>query len=29
VEFPNPDFRAGMEKMAALLQFPSEALAHG
>jgi 3-hydroxyacyl-[acyl-carrier-protein] dehydratase len=29
VEFPNADFRAGMQKMAAILEFPSEALAHG
>jgi 3-hydroxyacyl-[acyl-carrier-protein] dehydratase len=29
VEFPNADFRAGMEKMAAILEFPARALAHG
>jgi 3-hydroxyacyl-[acyl-carrier-protein] dehydratase len=29
VEFPNADFRAGMQKMAAILEFPSEALAYG
>jgi 3-hydroxyacyl-[acyl-carrier-protein] dehydratase len=29
VEFPNDDFRAGMEKMAAILEFPTRALAHG
>ena len=29
VEFPSPDFRASMEKTAAELQFPMEALAHG
>jgi 3-hydroxyacyl-[acyl-carrier-protein] dehydratase len=29
VEFPNPEFRASMEKMATLLQFPREVLAHG
>ena len=29
VEFPNPDFRAGMEKMAAVLEFPIGALADG
>ena len=26
VEFPNPEFRANMERMAAILEFPSEAL---
>jgi 3-hydroxyacyl-[acyl-carrier-protein] dehydratase len=29
VEFPNPEFRANMEKMAAILEFPVGALAHG
>jgi 3-hydroxyacyl-[acyl-carrier-protein] dehydratase len=29
VEFPNPEFRASMEKMADLLEFPRKALAHG
>ena len=29
VEFPNPEFRASMEKMAAILEFPRGALAHG
>jgi len=29
VEFPNPEFRANMDKMATLLEFPREALAHG
>jgi len=29
VEFPSPDFRASMEKVAAELAFPMEALAHG
>ena len=29
VEFPNADFRASMDKMAALLEFPMGALAHG
>ncbi len=29
VEFPSPDFRASMEKIAAEIQFPMEALAHG
>ena len=29
VEFPGPEFRAHMEKMAAILQFPMGALAHG
>jgi 3-hydroxyacyl-[acyl-carrier-protein] dehydratase len=29
VEFPNPEFRTSMEKMATLLEFPTEALAHG
>src|SRR5437763_14459313 len=28
-EFPNPEFRASMEKMAAQLEFPTGALAHG
>ena len=28
VEFPNPEFRASMEKMAAILAFPMGALAH-
>ena len=29
VEFPNTEFRASMEKMAAILEFPMGALAHG
>ena len=29
VEFPNPAFRANMEKMAAILEFPVGALANG
>ena len=29
VEFPNDQFRASMEKMAAILEFPMGALAHG
>ena len=29
VEFPNPDFRASMEKVAAEIAFPMEALADG
>ena len=29
VEFPSPDFRASMEKMAKILEFPIEAIAHG
>ena len=29
VEFPSPDFRANMEKMAAILEFPTGTLAHG
>jgi 3-hydroxyacyl-[acyl-carrier-protein] dehydratase len=29
IEFPNPEFRASMEKMAAVLEFPMGALAHG
>src|SRR5262249_16197909 len=29
VEFPNAKFRASMEKMAAILEFPMETLAHG
>jgi 3-hydroxyacyl-[acyl-carrier-protein] dehydratase len=29
VEFPNSDFRANMEKMAAILEFPVGALANG
>jgi 3-hydroxyacyl-[acyl-carrier-protein] dehydratase len=29
VEFPNPEFRASMEKMAAILEFPRGAPAHG
>ena len=29
VEFPSPDFRANMEKMAAILEFPMGMLAHG
>src|SRR5262245_14972171 len=29
VEFPNAQFRANMEKMAAILEFPMGALAHG
>jgi 3-hydroxyacyl-[acyl-carrier-protein] dehydratase len=28
-EFPNAEFRANMDKMAALLEFPMGALAHG
>jgi len=28
VEFPNPDFRANMEKLAAEIAFPMEALTH-
>src|SRR6202011_1559569 len=28
VEFPNSEFRANMEKMAAILEFPSEMLAN-
>ena len=28
VEFPNAEFRASMEKMAAILEFPIGALAH-
>src|SRR5271166_1491086 len=29
VEFPNPEFRANMEKMATILKFPIEALVNG
>ena len=29
VEFPSPEFRASMEKVAAEIAFPMEALAHG
>jgi len=29
VEFPNAEFRASMEKMAAILEFPMGTLAHG
>jgi 3-hydroxyacyl-[acyl-carrier-protein] dehydratase len=29
VEFPGPEFRAHMEKMAGILEFPMGALAHG
>ena len=29
VEFPNPEFRASMERMAAILEFPLGMLAHG
>ena len=29
VEFPNPEFRASMDKMATVLEFPREVLAHG
>jgi 3-hydroxyacyl-[acyl-carrier-protein] dehydratase len=29
VEFPSPDFRTSMEKIAEEIQFPKEALAHG
>jgi 3-hydroxyacyl-[acyl-carrier-protein] dehydratase len=29
VEFPSPDFRLNMEKVAAEIAFPTEALAHG
>jgi 3-hydroxyacyl-[acyl-carrier-protein] dehydratase len=29
VEFPNAEFRASMEKMAAVLEFPMQSLAHG
>jgi 3-hydroxyacyl-[acyl-carrier-protein] dehydratase len=29
IEFPNAEFRANMEKMAAILEFPMEALVHG
>lgn len=29
VEFPNPEFRASMERMAAILEFPMQALTHG
>jgi len=29
VDFPNPEFRANMEKMAGILEFPMKALAHG
>jgi 3-hydroxyacyl-[acyl-carrier-protein] dehydratase len=29
IEFPNADFRASMEKLAALIEFPMRALGHG
>jgi hypothetical protein len=29
VEFPNPEFRTNMEKMATILEFPVGALANG
>jgi 3-hydroxyacyl-[acyl-carrier-protein] dehydratase len=29
VEFPNAEFRASMERMAAILEFPMQALTHG
>jgi 3-hydroxyacyl-[acyl-carrier-protein] dehydratase len=29
VEFPNPEFRASMEKMAGILEFPIGAVTHG
>jgi 3-hydroxyacyl-[acyl-carrier-protein] dehydratase len=29
IEFPNPDFRVSMEKFAATIEFPMQALAHG
>ena len=29
IEFPNAEFRASMEKMAAILEFPMKVLAHG
>ena len=29
VEFPNAEFRTSMEKMAAILEFPMQALTHG
>jgi 3-hydroxyacyl-[acyl-carrier-protein] dehydratase len=29
VEFPNAEFRASMDKMAAVIEFPTAALAHG
>src|SRR3977135_3495340 len=29
VEFPNPEFRANMERMAKILEFPMGALVHG
>src|SRR5438552_18499207 len=29
VEFPSPEFRASMEKIAALIEFPTGTLAHG
>jgi 3-hydroxyacyl-[acyl-carrier-protein] dehydratase len=29
VEFPNPEFRTSMEKMASILEFPIEALGNG
>ncbi len=29
IEFPNPEFRASIEKMAAILEFPMGALIHG
>jgi 3-hydroxyacyl-[acyl-carrier-protein] dehydratase len=28
VEFPNPEFRASMQKMASVIEFPAAALAH-
>jgi 3-hydroxyacyl-[acyl-carrier-protein] dehydratase len=29
VEFPNAEFRTNMDKMAAVIEFPTAALAHG
>ncbi len=29
VEFPSPEFRASMEKVAATIAFPMETLGHG
>jgi 3-hydroxyacyl-[acyl-carrier-protein] dehydratase len=29
VEFPSPEFRASMQSMASVIEFPTEALAHG
>jgi 3-hydroxyacyl-[acyl-carrier-protein] dehydratase len=29
VEFPNPEFRASMDKMAEVIEFPTAALGHG